>query len=174
MSERSIAELVKSSKTMKVPGIDNITFSCTLSPSATDEQLFELENRCGIKLPEQLVELLRCTNGGSLFGIELVGTSEAYSGIPERDWITINNWGNGDFDWIVAGDDPDYEQGSIVFYDHESGSHAAIANSLQEWLSLSLNEIQSEGVLSHPYDYMHSSNDSKTGLYRGVSDKIKA
>ncbi len=139
---------------------------------AAEQDLQQLEVRHKVVTPESLKALLRASNGGLIWSIELVGTHEDPARVPDRGWIPINNWGNGDFDWVVCGADPDYPVGSVVFYCHESGKHALIDNSIDAWLENTMNEIRANGGLAHPQDYVHY--DDFNGVYKSVYLKIKS
>lgn len=167
-------KLLSDASTLKVEDEDGDSLLFELRDGASDADLAALAERHIVNTPDCLDALLRTTNGGSIWTIELVGTNDGSGVVPDRSWIAINNWGNGDFDWIVCSDDPDYAVGNIVFYSHESGKHAKIADTLEDWLQNAMNEIIESGTLMHPYDFQYCTKPTSKGLYRRVYEMMKS
>jgi hypothetical protein len=142
---------------------------------ATVEQLHAVENRCGIKLPDSLCQLLQFSNGMEMAGLTVLSAEEVYVEYPgepsEGAFVMFQSWGNGDADGIVVGgpirgkSGNVAREGNIVFVNHAAERFAIIAPNVIDWLIGVRVDVRARGVVWHPMEYLEGRPGPKAGTY---------
>ena len=178
----SIAEILDRWRDIEIEDEDGEDVMPDLKPPAGAEAIGAFADRLSAdhkrELPAGLKAFFEAANGGDLWRCELHGVGHgefldgsSVDGLAGEFWIGFHNWGNGDFDYIVTAPSSRYMPGSVVFYSHETGRHALVSGSIEEWLTRAAEDHRANGGLAHPYDYIHA--PEMTGMYRSVFDAIK-
>jgi hypothetical protein len=131
----------------------------------TGRELDALETRIGARLPASYRQFLMRGDGGDLFGLCLQGMAARVLVAPGL--LTFHDWGNGDFDCLGLGPDPN--QVPILFMNHSPEVVVRIADSFEHWLSSIVEELRRDGTVAHPGDYRYVDSP---GLYAEVLQKL--
>ena len=114
------------------------------------EEIKTFENHHSIKLPFELREILKISNGINLYGLHILSLNEIEV-LDDIGLISFHNWGNGDFDYISTGKITD--EGTIIIRLHDSNEFYFVSSSLYDWFVDTIKEIEKYGTLYHPSDF---------------------
>lgn len=128
--------------------------------------LDRLEQRLGVRLPNDYREFFAATDGADLFGEDVFQAYELH--LLDAAILPIHAWGNGDFTCLR------FDGGTfrdVVFMNHTPSVVVAIAPTFSDWLKRAVSEIARLGCLLHPMDYQH--HDYPGGLYAHVLGALR-
>ena len=156
-----------------------VELRCVRRPAATEAEIAALLARLTLPLTGSYLGFLRVTNGMSLYGADIFGSSLAtevdadrVADLMRRRLVPFRDQGGGDFDCldltkVVDGEPP------VIFWNEEHDNLFPIAHSFAKWLPMAVHEISRFGRLLHPRDYFEPRYENAQGVYESVANVKK-
>lgn len=143
---------------------------------ASEPDIAALLARLPRPLTGSYLGFLRATNGMSLYGTTLFGTTppaeadqDRVADRVSRRLVPFHDWGNGDFDCLdltkIVDDEP-----PVVFWNDHHDNLFPIAHSFAKWIPMAVHEISRFGRLLHPRDYYEGRYENAQGLYESIAN----
>ena len=140
--------LLEQLKQLTITDADGRERTAEWKVGASQEQMDCLESLLGVALPHDFKQFLSHSDGGFIFGLDLMGSMGIRA---NAQLIPFHNWGNGDFDCLS----PKGDKFEVVFMNHSADVTVRIADSFTDWLTRVTQELSRTGCLLHPGDYRH-------------------
>ena len=144
-----IGELIQSIDNLIITDSDGDTRRVQWNPGMSSSELEKYENQLGYRLPDAYRQFLMHSDGCDLFGLYLQSGRESTH--LDGKLLPIHNWGNGDFDCLMLGTDPNSIP--VLFMNHNADVTVKVAESFVYWIEAVLHELKAEGTVYHPGDY---------------------
>ncbi|MCK4873925.1 MAG: SMI1/KNR4 family protein [Phycisphaerales bacterium] len=166
--QNETADLLRTWEGVRLRDEDGDIYTIRLRDGVSPERLAALERAVGHPLPSEYIDFMVTTDGLELLLHEILDLGRQ-GVIKEHRLITLQNWGNGDFDCLAL-EGSRFPAGSIVFCNHNPGVAVKVADSITDWLRRLMEEIKATGGIYHPRDYWVP-RDYK-GVYSHVCDEL--